>query len=65
MSCNLFNNLVKKKKRAMKKQVKLYPRAPGSGVAGRTMLANVSQNSFFFTNITSRRFFNYIWGQDM
>ena len=47
MSCALFVNLVRDKKRAMEhqKQVRFSPRAPASGVAGRRMLANVSQNS--------------------
>ena len=47
MSCALFVNLVREKRRAMKhqKQVRFSPRAPASGVAGRRMLANVSQNS--------------------
>ena len=47
MSCALFVNLVREKKRALQhqKQVRFSPRAPASGVAGRRMLANVSQNS--------------------
>ena len=47
MSCALFVNLEREKKRAMKhqKQVRFSPRAPASGVAGRRMLANVSQIS--------------------
>ena len=46
MSCALFVNLEREKRRAMKhqKQVRFSPRAPANGVAGRRMLANVSQN---------------------